>query len=404
MFANKKWQIRNWGQFILSQAVHTVITLGILGALLLTARHAGALDGVLSPEAQTGGTSFTTINYQGRLADAAGHPVSDTVTLQFAIYDAATGGNLLWTETHANVPVSDGLFSVRLGSQTSGGLPLDVFSGGDVWLETTVEGETLTPREKLAAVPFAMMAGELDGDISGDLAVEGVLLASEIHSNGDNGVAQIKLRNNDAIEYRDLEQPGNFYFNADGGTGNGHILVGGIHLNGGNGGVAQINLQNNDAIEYRDSEQPGSFYFNADGGTGNAKIRVSQVIQGATIETQLMTPDELEGETIPRFSRGDLLCWDWEAGQLEMCAESLSPLVVAVADENGKPIVLGAEPVKVLGPVQPGDLLVASDVPGYAIAWSQVGEGSPPVGVVIAKALERFDGGQGMIKAMIMGR
>jgi hypothetical protein len=70
--------------------------------------------------------------------------------------------------------------------------------------------------------------------------------------------------------------------------------------------------------------------------------------------------------------------------------------VQAVADADGKPIVIGAEIIKVLGPVQRGDLLIASDVPGYAMV-----DVDPPPGAVIAQALEDWDGAQGRIKAMI---
>jgi hypothetical protein len=38
--------------------------------------------------------------------------------------------------------------------------------------------------------------------------------------------------------------------------------------------------------------------------------------------------------------------------------------VQAVADANGKPIVIGAEVIKVLGLVQRGDMLAASEVLG----------------------------------------
>ena len=55
------------------------------------------------------------------------------------------------------MPVSDGLFSVGLGSQTSGGIPTSVW-GGDRYLETTVGGETLSPRELIRSVPVAGMA------------------------------------------------------------------------------------------------------------------------------------------------------------------------------------------------------------------------------------------------------
>ena len=55
-------------------------------------------------------------------------------------------------------------------------------------------------------------------------------------------------------------------------------------------------------------------------------------------------------------------------------------------------------PIEVLGPVHIGDLLVSSNVPGYAM----VAEGTPAPGTVIAKALENFDGEKGLISAMIL--
>ena len=67
-----------------------------------------------------------------------------------------------------------------------------------------------------------------------------------------------------------------------------------------------------------------------------------------------------------------------------------------MADADGRPIVIGAELIKVLGPVKKGDFLVASDTPGYAMAAA-----SPEFGTVIAQALEGFEGEKGIIKAMI---
>ena len=69
---------------------------------------------------------------------------------------------------------------------------------------------------------------------------------------------------------------------------------------------------------------------------------------------------------------------------------------MAVASDSGKPIVLGAEPIKVLGPVKAGDLLVSSNMLGYAMVNS-----NPLPGTVIAQALEDFNGERGLIKAMI---
>lgn len=104
------------------------------------------------------GPSATTVNYQGRLADSSGAPIDGTRGMTFALWDALTGGNLIWgPESHTAVPVSDGLFSVGLGSQTSGGIPTSAWNG-DRYLEITVGGETLAPRELLRSVPVAGMA------------------------------------------------------------------------------------------------------------------------------------------------------------------------------------------------------------------------------------------------------
>jgi len=104
------------------------------------------------------GPSATTINYQGRLADSGGTPINGTQGMTFALYDAPSGGNLVWgPESHPAIAVSDGLFSVGLGSQTGGGIPTSVWNGGR-YLEVTVGGETLSPRELIRSVPIAGMA------------------------------------------------------------------------------------------------------------------------------------------------------------------------------------------------------------------------------------------------------
>lgn len=104
------------------------------------------------------GPSATTINYQGRLADAGGNPLDGNYGMTFSLWDALNGGNLAWgPESHAAVPVSNGLFSVGLGSQTAGGIPVSVWDG-DRYLEIAVGGETLSPRELIRSVPIAGMA------------------------------------------------------------------------------------------------------------------------------------------------------------------------------------------------------------------------------------------------------
>lgn len=112
----------------------------------------------LSSPASQAGPGATTVNYQGRLADSGGNPLDGAYGMTFALWDAPTEGNLVWgPESHPAVPVSDGLFSVGLGSQTAGGIPTATWSG-DRYLEISVSGETLNPRELIRAVPMAGMA------------------------------------------------------------------------------------------------------------------------------------------------------------------------------------------------------------------------------------------------------
>jgi len=71
-----------------------------------------------------------TIDYQGRLADSNGNYLNSVVTVNFLIYDAETGGTLLWSETQ-DVSTANGIFHVLLGSVTS--FPPTLIYSADRW-------------------------------------------------------------------------------------------------------------------------------------------------------------------------------------------------------------------------------------------------------------------------------
>jgi len=127
------------------------------------------------------GPSATTVNYQGRLADSGGTPLDGTYGMSFSLWDAATGGSLVWgPEGHTAVPVSEGLFSVGLGSQTSDGIPTNAWNG-DRYLEITVGGETLSPRELIRSVPVAGMALTVpDGAIDAAQIKDGAVTTAKL--------------------------------------------------------------------------------------------------------------------------------------------------------------------------------------------------------------------------------
>ena len=59
------------------------------------------------------------INYQGKLTASTSIAVANgDYDMTFTLYDAPTGGTTIWTETTTNT-VTDGLFSVMLGSTTA---------------------------------------------------------------------------------------------------------------------------------------------------------------------------------------------------------------------------------------------------------------------------------------------
>jgi hypothetical protein len=456
-----------------------------------TARPAAQPEGQATAEASgILAPASTLISYQGTLTDLTGVPVSATATMQFALYDAASGGAAKWGPETQGVTVMNGLFNVLLGSVT----PINPANlTGDLWLDITVNGEQLTPRERLTTVPYAVEAGTLAAGarIQGELVLNGLL--NQITPDGTISGLQLKRTdeanrthkwilyhmnqeygmNSFAIwEYRtdsagqecggnptdgaicaprlvirqggDISTSGNLEVTGSAGIGGdvwsngsvhaaasvsagmdlgvgGNLLVsGGSFFGGATYNEGTINLQSAAVpLTFRESDTSGAgslWRMPLDGGTlrfdasqngidfpGPEGVGYKKVLQlhatggvtcGAITEAGLQTAEEFEAGGTDRFEEGDVLCWGID--RLELCATSNDRLVQAVADAGGRPIVIGAEAVKVLGPVKRGDILVASSVPGHAMVNNE-----PKSGSVIAQALVDFDGERGVIKAMI---
>ncbi len=86
-----------------------------------------------------------TLTYQGNLADAAGAPITADRPMTFRFYTQMAGGEAVWSEAHAGVPVVDGVFSVVLGQLTP--IPDGFDPTGPLYLGVTVDDDSeLTPR------------------------------------------------------------------------------------------------------------------------------------------------------------------------------------------------------------------------------------------------------------------
>jgi hypothetical protein len=109
---------------------------------------------VLSAGASFGqASSFT---FQGRLTDG-GFPANGNYDLQFALFDAASGGNQIGqTKTLSGIPVSAGIFTVTLD------FGANPFSGANRSLEISARPSgagaftLLTPRQPITSTPYAV--------------------------------------------------------------------------------------------------------------------------------------------------------------------------------------------------------------------------------------------------------
>ena len=133
------------------------------------------------------GSAFT---YQGRL-DAGGSPANGNYDLQFAVFDASTGGSQLGSSlTNAATVVSNGLFTVPLDFGAG------VFTGASRWLAIGVRtngGDAfvpLSPRQSILPVPYALMASSTS-NLVGTLPaskLSGTLPSSQLAGTYSNAV------------------------------------------------------------------------------------------------------------------------------------------------------------------------------------------------------------------------
>jgi hypothetical protein len=99
-----------------------------------------------------------TFTYTGNL-QKDGQPYDGMVSATFELYDSETGGESVWSETYPTLQVQDGQFTARLGAKEDFG---EAFDGQELWLEVTVEGTTMTPRQHVGATPYARKAARAD--------------------------------------------------------------------------------------------------------------------------------------------------------------------------------------------------------------------------------------------------
>lgn len=118
-----------------------------------------------------------TITYQGQLSQN-GLPVTGTRNMAFSLWNSANGGAQVGATININnVPIDDGIFKVELS-----------FTGEDVgatttnrWIQITVEGNILAPRQLLTASPYSLQTRGIYVNNAGDVGIGTTAPTSTVH-------------------------------------------------------------------------------------------------------------------------------------------------------------------------------------------------------------------------------
>ncbi len=129
-------------------------------------------------------------SHQGRLLTSTGAPVPDgDYLISYRLYHSLTGGSPVYTETKM-VAVKGGLFDSSVG--LTGELKPDVLAQ-PTWMEISVKGEVLSPRQRLEGAPYA-------ASLVGGAVVQGTVPITRTFGSYANTGADLTVWNQDSSE------------------------------------------------------------------------------------------------------------------------------------------------------------------------------------------------------------
>ena len=114
----------------------------------------------------------SSLPYQGNLTDSAGLPVNADYPIEVRLYDSLIAGlgsgvdnsHVIYAERHDSVHIENGTFRISIGDGTSldprwTALPVnDLLAKENVYLELWIDGERLSPRQRMGSVPAVVKA------------------------------------------------------------------------------------------------------------------------------------------------------------------------------------------------------------------------------------------------------
>lgn len=319
------------------------------------------------------------IGFQGRLTDTSGNPVPDgDYDVEVRFWTQENGGTSVFTDTQT-MKVQDGLFNTDIQDFPPHIFSKEVLAAEDtLYMEITVDGETLTPRQPVPGAPYAhaLVAGS---------GVVGARQDSDHVTDGGFDAA-LTVINNDQTDY-----PG---YGIRAQSGNGAVYADNVH---GNGSLAEsVNPEDNPDIilgGYYLSDLDGTTEPDNDDGPGviasDPSINFSDIHVRSNDELYLYK--SYYGGSVSEFRIYD--------------GPNDSSNIQARLDRFGNWSVEGslnsggadyAERIDVEGPeanYEPGDVLVISDEVDRAVELSDAPNSSRVLGVYSANP--GFVGGAG---------
>jgi len=359
------------------------------------------------------------LNFQGRLNDKSGNPVSDgNYSIRFSIYPTASGGTAAWSQTRT-VTTRHGVFNVLL---TNVNLNL---SASAYYLAMKVGSDAeMTPRQRIASVPYALQANPWKQN------------GNHVYfdnTNGNVGIGTNTPTQSLTIGSGNILLPnghsgthGNLYFG-----GITHLGELGLRLWGGNGNNGR-NIGG--YIDVKTDSPTEGLIFRVDtrnGATERMRITSSGNVGIGTSNPQyklhVAGTMKVEGNDIAEpfdmtdidmLEKGDVVVIDPQnplhVTKSALAYDSMVAGIVSSTEQAGyiagsrsdgsseKPVALAGRVLcKVSnenGPIQVGDLLTTSSVPGHAMKAT---DRDKAFGAILGKALQGFDGETGTIMVLV---
>lgn len=119
------------------------------------------------------------VGYVAELRSPNGLPYSGTQDVTVALYPDSASGMPVWgPHTFENLEIEGGRLEFVLGQGGSAPVDSPDLAGEELWLEIAVGAETLEPRQKIVAVPYAVLS--LDAEKLGGVDAAEYLTPSEL--------------------------------------------------------------------------------------------------------------------------------------------------------------------------------------------------------------------------------